>query len=166
MQRKLSQLGYAFRWRQPNIFTPNILQALYTGNRWILQDALSYFYATELWQPIKLFILAQWAAGCNNKSLQRFSEQEREFLLILQLCTVRVIHTLDFFLLKSITVFQQTNWIWKILILRLVLCLNWSPFLFCCNCRELLGKVMACWAWVAPLIWSWWLLSAKSWNFY
>jgi hypothetical protein len=51
VQRKLSQLGYAFRWRQPNIFTPNILQALYTGNRWILQDALSYFYATNSGNP-------------------------------------------------------------------------------------------------------------------
>jgi hypothetical protein len=140
LDMKVNSLGcklFAWPWRF--LWSPSDYSWIGAGNRWILQDAFKVLLCDQLWQPITLFILAQWAAGCNNKSLQGFLKQQREFLVILQLCTVLVIHTLDFLLKSKCISAYKLNM--EIFDPQAGFMFNWSPFLFCCSCRA-----MACWA--------------------
>ncbi len=79
-------------------------------------------------------------AGCNNKSLQGFlNNREEFFLVILQLCTLLVIHTLDFFTQLKMY-FSIQNWIWKFWSSGWFYVSNWSPFYFVAIVR-VIGKV-------------------------
>jgi hypothetical protein len=102
LDMKVNSLGctlFAQPWRfLETLWSPSDHSWIGAGNRWILQDALSYFYATNSGNPSNSSFWPNEQLDAIINLFKGFLNKEREFLLIkLQLCTVRVIHTLDFY---------------------------------------------------------------------
>jgi hypothetical protein len=108
--------------------------------------ALSYFfYVTNSGNPSHSSYWPNEQAGCNNKSLQGFLNNNRESFFGNLLATVySTCNSHHRFLLKSkcISAYKLNM---EILILRLVLCLIGALFYFVVIVR-VISKVMACWA--------------------